>query len=98
MTACGRGGTVRSVTGAATPQRVLPSEIESLLAALMASEPPAELRAGADRLEAAATAEGDVPADALDDLNSAIDLIRGGQPCAAVSALLAARSALAPRG
>lgn len=85
------------MTEAATPQRGLPSEIESLLSALMASEPPGELRAGADRLEAAVTAEGDVPAAALDDLHSAIDLVRGDQPCAAVSALLAARSALALR-
>ncbi|MPZ67477.1 MAG: hypothetical protein GEU83_18945 [Pseudonocardiaceae bacterium] len=82
------------MTEAATPQRILPSEIESLLAALMAPEPPAELRAGADRLEAAITAEGDVPAAALDDLSSAIELVRGDEPCAAVSALLAARSAL----
>ena len=81
----------------AIPQRSLPSEIESLLAALMASEPPGELRAGADRLESTVTSNGDVPAAALDDLQTAIDLIRGDQPCAAVSSLLAARSALALR-
>lgn len=85
------------MTEAATPERVLPTEIESLLAALMASRPPAELRSGADRLEAAVTADDDVPSAARDDLTSAIDLIREGQPCAAVSALLAARSALTPR-
>jgi hypothetical protein len=85
------------VTDATTPQGGLPAEIESLLAALMASEPAAELRAGADRLEAAVTAGRDVPSAALDDLHSAIDLVRGGQPCPAVSALLAARSALALR-
>lgn len=82
------------MTEAATPQRILPTEIESLLASLMAHESPAELRAGADRLEAAVTADSDVPAAALDDLSSAIELVRGDQPCAAVSALLAARSAL----
>ncbi|MPZ66243.1 MAG: hypothetical protein GEU83_12245 [Pseudonocardiaceae bacterium] len=85
------------MTEAATPQRILPTEIESLLSALMAHEPAAELRAGADRLEAAVTVEGDVPAAALEDLNTAIDLVRNDQPCAAASALLAARSALAPR-
>lgn len=84
------------MTEAATPQHSLPAEIESLLAALMASEPPAELRAGADRLEAAVTADGDVPTAALDELHSAIDLVRGDQPCPAVTALLAARSTLAP--
>ncbi len=97
MTRGRRNCTVREVTEAATPQRVLPVEIESLLAALMAHEPPAELRAGADRLEAAVTVEGDVSTAALEDLNSAIDLVRAGEPCAAVSALLAARSALADR-
>lgn len=92
-----RGGTVRDVTEAATPQRIVPMEIESLLSALMAHEPAAELRAGADRLEVAITAEGDVPTAAREDLNSAIELVRGDQPCAAASALLAARAALAPR-
>lgn len=85
------------MTEAATPERVLPTEIESLLAALMAHEPPAELRAGADRLEAAVTAEDDIPSAAHDDLTTAIGLVRDGQPCPAVSALLAARSALAYR-
>lgn len=85
------------MTEAATPQRILPTEIESLLSALMAHEPASELRGGADRLEAAITEEGDVSTAALEDLNSAIELVRGDQPCAAVSALLAARAALAPR-
>lgn len=64
---------------------------------LMGDPAADELTLSADRLEAVlATAPVATPA-ALDELRSAIELVRGGQNCAAVSALLAARSALSTR-
>ncbi|MQA16138.1 MAG: hypothetical protein GEV09_18915 [Pseudonocardiaceae bacterium] len=95
MTRIRVGCSVRNVTDAAMPQGVLPTELEALLAALMAGEDSADLRARADRLEAAMVAAGEIGGTAPDDLRSAIDLVRNGQPCPAVSALLSARSALA---
>lgn len=80
------------------PQRVLPVELEALLAALMADAPPAETHAAADRLEAALSDAGQVEAGVGHDIGSAIQLVRNGQPCAAVSALLAARAALTSAG
>jgi hypothetical protein len=64
------------------------------MAALMGDALPAEITSGVDRLEAAADQAGDVPAAVIDEVWKAIELVRGGQPCAAVSALLAARSEL----
>ena len=47
-----------------------------------------------DRLEVILGQGGEVPAAAIVELRSAIGLVRSGQPCPAVSALLAARSEL----
>jgi hypothetical protein len=64
------------------------------MAALMGDALPAEITSLVDRLETAADQAGDVPATAIDEVWRAIELVRGGQPCAGVSALLAARSEL----
>jgi hypothetical protein len=55
---------------------------------------PAEITSIAERLKAAADQRDDVPSAAIDEVRSAIRLVRNGQPCAAVSALLSARSEL----
>ena len=62
------------------------------MAALMAGAQPAEVTPIVDRLEAAAGQGDGVPAAAIEQVRKAIELVRGGQPCAAVSALLSARS------
>jgi hypothetical protein len=58
---------------------------------------PAEITSIAERLEAAADQGDDVPAAAIEEVHSAIRLVRNGQPCAAVSALLSARLELGAR-
>ncbi len=47
-----------------------------------------------DRLEKVLGQVSEIPMAASLELRAAIELVRGGQPCAAVSALLAARSEL----
>jgi hypothetical protein len=64
------------------------------MAALMGDAQPAEVTSLVDRLEATLDQGRDVPTAAIAEVRSAIELVRGGQPCAAVSALLAARSKL----
>lgn len=76
------------------PHRALPNEVEALLATLLAEAQPGEMQAGADRLESALAAAGEVTAGVLGELRSTIDMVRSGQPSDAVSALLAARFAL----
>lgn len=77
------------------PQALLSDELEALLSALRAGGQPMELEIRADRLERVmAPAALDINVTVLAELRSALQLIRGGEPCAAVSALLAARSAL----
>jgi hypothetical protein len=73
--------------------------VEATIATLMGEgRSPATVDASAGRLEAAMeVSEGITPA-ALTELRSAIELLRDGQSCAAVSALLAVRSALGGRG
>lgn len=87
----------RPVTGPQSTQRDLPREVETLLATLLAEPRPDDLAPEADRLEAAVEAAGGAAPEAVAELRSAIALVRGGQPCAAVSALLAARSVLGMR-
>jgi hypothetical protein len=70
------------------------SEVEALVAAIMADTPLAEIIPIVDRLEAAVDRWDKIPAGVVAELRSAIDLMRGGQECATVSALLAARSEL----
>ncbi|HKR52333.1 MAG TPA: hypothetical protein VJT72_22695 [Pseudonocardiaceae bacterium] len=62
--------------------------------AIMADAPVAELIPIVNRLEAEVDRWDEIPAAAISELRSAIDLMRGGQSCATVSALLAARSEL----
>ena len=77
-----------------TTQHSLLLEVEALVAALMGDALPAEVTSIAGRLEVAVDHGEDIPAAATDEVRTAIRLIRNGQPCAAVSALLAARTAL----
>jgi hypothetical protein len=68
--------------------------VSALVAALMRGAQPAEIASMVDQLEVILSQGGEVPAAAIAELRSAIELVRGGQPCPAVSALLAARSEL----
>jgi rRNA-processing protein FCF1 len=65
-----------------------------LVAAIMADAPLAEIISIVDQLEAVVDRQGEIPATVVAELRSAIDLMRGGQSSATVSALLAARSEL----
>lgn len=90
-------GTVLCVTGSRASSDVLPQEIEGLLAELLGEARSAELAQRATRLESALSAPagaGEFPAAVVDELRSAVELVREGQTSAAVSALLAARSAI----
>jgi hypothetical protein len=78
----------------ATAQQSLVNDVEALVAALMGDAPVAELIEITNRIAVAVEYWDDIPAGAIADLRSAIDLMRGGQGCATVSALLAARSEL----
>ena len=64
-------------------------DVEALVAAIMV-----DAIAITDRIAAAVDHWDEIPADAITELRSAIDLMRGGKACATVSALLAARSQL----
>lgn len=82
-----------------TTARSLWLELDSLVATLMGEASPDAVNSSVTRLETALQARiesGDtaITACAVDEVRSAIDLLRGGKSCAAVSALLAARSAL----
>ena len=77
------------------PHALLSDELEAMLSALMAGGQPTELELRADRLERVmAPAALDMNVTVLAEIRSGLQLIRSGEPCAAVSALLAARSAL----
>ncbi len=77
-----------------TTQQCLLADADALIAAIMGNAPASELVAITDRIAAAVDLWDDIPPDAVADLRSAIDLIRSGQTCATVSALLAARPKL----
>jgi hypothetical protein len=65
----------------------------------MADAPVPELIAITDRVAAAVDHWDAIPAGAITELRSAIDLMYGGKACATVDALLAAHSELtAPQG
>ena len=68
--------------------------VSALVAALMRGAPSVEITSMVDRLEVIMGQGGEVPRVAIVELRSAIELVRGGRPCPAVSALLAARSEL----
>jgi hypothetical protein len=80
--------------------RSLQQEVDSLVATLMGDARPDVVSASVDRLRTAldlgveADADGAITSSAATEVRSAIELLQGGQSCAAVSALLAARSAL----
>jgi hypothetical protein len=61
---------------------------------MMGDAHPAEITLIVDRLELVVDQENEIPAAAIIEIRSVIELVRGGQPCAAVSALLAARGEL----
>jgi hypothetical protein len=82
------------VSASDTAQQNLLHELEALVAALLGDATPAEINSIVDRLEAAADRQSGLPAAAVEEVRRAIGLVRRGQPCAAVSALLAARSEL----
>jgi hypothetical protein len=82
------------VSSSDTTRHSLPRDVEALVAALMADAPLAELIAITDRIAVAVDHWDEIPAGAIIELRSAIDLMRGGKACATVSALLAARSEL----
>lgn len=77
-----------------TTQHDLSHEVDALTAALMGHAQPVDVACLVDRLEVIVSQVRDAPAAASTEVRSAIELVRGGQPCAAVSALLAARSEL----
>lgn len=77
-----------------TPQSDLLPEVEALTSAVMADAPLAEVIAITDRLKAAMDRWDEIPAPAIAELRSAIDLMYGGRACATINALLAARSEL----
>lgn len=60
----------------------------------MADAPLAEIIPIVDRLKADMDRWDEIPTAAVTELHSAIDLMRGGQACATIAALLAARSEL----
>lgn len=68
--------------------------MESLVAAIMANAEPAQLGSGVDRLEAALAIDTEAASSVHAEVREATELVRRGENCAAVSALLAARSAL----
>ena len=82
------------VSASHTTEQYLLHEVETLVAALMGDALPAEVTTIVDRLEQAADQGNDLPAAAVEQVRSAVALVRRGQPCAAVSALLSARSEL----
>ncbi|MGH3855299.1 MAG: hypothetical protein ACRDR6_17765 [Pseudonocardiaceae bacterium] len=64
------------------------------MSAILAEAPLAEIIPIVDRIKAAVEHWDGIPAAAITELRSAIDLVWGGQACAAISALLVAHSEL----
>ncbi|MGH3821974.1 MAG: hypothetical protein ACRDRA_03910 [Pseudonocardiaceae bacterium] len=77
-----------------TAQQSLLHDVDALVAAIMADAPVVELIAITDRIAVAVDYWDGIPAHAIAELRSAIDLMCGGKPCTTISALLTARSAL----
>jgi hypothetical protein len=82
------------VSASDTAQQNLLVDIEALVAATMAEAPVAEMAPITARIAAAVDHWDTIPAPAIAELRSAIDLMHGGQACATISAPLAARSEL----
>ena len=86
---------VAAVSASSTTQQDLLVVVDALVGALMAHLPPAEITSVVDRLERILRRQGSkILTAAFTELRLAIELVRSGQPCAAVSALIAARSEL----
>ncbi|MGH3902495.1 MAG: hypothetical protein ACRDTA_30410 [Pseudonocardiaceae bacterium] len=64
------------------------------MSAVMADAPLTEIIPITDRLKVAMDRWDEIPAPAIAELRSAIDLMYGGKACATINALLAARSEL----
>jgi hypothetical protein len=77
-------------------QHRLRFDVDALVAAFMAEAPLDEIIAIVDRIATAAEHWDEIPARAVAELRSAIDLMCEGKACATISALLAARSELIP--
>jgi hypothetical protein len=80
-----------------TTEQDLSLVIETLVVALMGDARPAEVTSLVDRLEAVLDHGAKLPPAVITEARSAIELVRGGRPCAGVSALLAARWELGGR-
>ena len=83
---------VTAVSVSETTQQDVLASVDALVAALMAHAPIADLLPLVDRLEVVAGQASAIPTAVSTELRLAINLARDGQPCPAVSALLAARS------
>jgi hypothetical protein len=83
---------VTAVSASETTRQDVLLAVDALVAALMAHAPLAELLPLVDQLELVAGQNSAMPTAVSTELRSAINLVRDGQPCPAVSALLAARS------
>lgn len=77
-----------------TTQQSLLHDVESLVAAIMAEAPLADVIAITDRIAAAVDHWDGVPTGAIAELSSAVDLMWGGKACATINALLLARCEL----
>jgi hypothetical protein len=87
------------VSASDTTQQALIRDVDALIAALMADAPVSELVPITDRIAAVTDQWDKIPAYAIVELRSAVDLMLGGRGCATINALLAARSELtAPQG
>jgi hypothetical protein len=69
-------------------------EMEALVTALLGDALPAQITAVVDRLEAAADYGDGMPPAMVDEVRAAVRLVRNGQPCAGISALLSVRTGL----
>ena len=79
-----------------TIQHRLRFDVDALVAAFMAEAPLEQIIPIVDRIATAADHWDEIPARAVAELRSAIDLMCKGKACATISALLAARSELTP--
>lgn len=83
-----------SASDTTTSQQSLLRDVEALVTAILGEAPVSDLIAITNRIAVAVDYWDGIPAGAIADLRSAIDLMCGGKTCATVSALLAARSEL----
>jgi hypothetical protein len=81
-------------TATDTIQRNLVHDVDALIAAIMADAPVEQLVALTERIATASEYWDCIPSPVIAELRDAIDSMRGGQACATISALLAARSEL----